>query len=79
MDEHLKVLFVDDSDDDVWLVLRSLKASGFKVESKRVETSAGMAEALKERPWDVVLCDYRMPQFTAVEALVLLRKNLISA
>jgi len=39
----------------------------------RVETAETMTAALESREWDVILCDYSMPQFNALAALALLK------
>jgi hypothetical protein len=45
----LRVLLVEDSDDDEALVLRELKESGFEVSHQRVETAQAMRDALRVR------------------------------
>ena len=71
----LKVLFVEDSEDDVALVLRELKRVGYEVASERVETAKAMQAALLDRPWDIILCDYTMPSFNALQALEVLKAS----
>lgn len=68
------VLFVEDSADDVELLLRTLHRSGAEPEWRRIETREGLREALEERTWDVALLDYNLPRFGALEALVLLHE-----
>jgi len=71
----LQVLIVDDSPDDAELVLRELRRADFKVVSRRVETRSAMADALSNESWDVVLCDYSMPEFDALSAMAVLRET----
>jgi signal transduction histidine kinase len=71
MKKPLRVLLVEDSDDDAELVLRTLRR-GFDVEVERVETAEAMNEAL-DRPWDVVVSDYSMPRFSGPAAYGVLR------
>jgi two-component system, cell cycle sensor histidine kinase and response regulator CckA len=73
MDHPLRVLLVEDSDVDAKLVLRELKRGGFEVLAERVETQEQMSAALERMTWDVVLCDYNMPRFSAPHAVSLLR------
>ncbi len=75
MNKLLRVLLVEDVEDDALLVLRALRAGGFQPEHKRVETPEAMTLALADGPWDIVICDYAMPKFSGVGALALLRKS----
>jgi PAS domain S-box-containing protein len=65
----LHVLIVEDSEDDAVLMERQLQLAGFQVASERVQTREEMVEALAADTWDVVLCDYRLPQFDGPSAL----------
>lgn len=69
----LKVLVVEDSENDALLVLNELKRSGFDPHSKRVETADMLQSALREKPWDVVISDYSLPGFTGMAALRMIR------
>jgi DNA-binding NtrC family response regulator len=70
----LRVLIVEDSEDDARLVLRELRRGGYEPTSERVDTPETMRRALaEEEAWDVVLSDWRMPRFEAPEALEMLR------
>ncbi len=71
MNEVLRVLIVDDSDDDTNLVLRKLRSDGYQPEWERVDTHDAMKNALEKKVWDVILCDYKMPGFSAPAALKL--------
>lgn len=68
----LRVLQVEDSPDDAELEIRALAKAGFQVTAHRVETSASLSLALSE-PWDVILCDYTMPELDAPAALSLVK------
>jgi DNA-binding NtrC family response regulator len=71
---RLRVLIVEDSEDDALLVLRELRRGGYEPTSERVDTPEAMRLALAQgEPWDVVLSDWRMPRFSATEALEMLR------
>lgn len=71
----LRVLLVEDSEDDAVLVLRELRRGGYGVSHERVETAGEMLEALEERAWDVVISDHAMPGFSAPAALEMLREG----
>lgn len=73
MRQELRVLIVEDSEDDVMLIVRELQKKGFDPDYLHVCTRDGMRDALKERGWDVVIADYRMPGFSGPEALQVLK------
>jgi signal transduction histidine kinase len=76
MSQKLSVLIVEDSESDTALLVRQLECNGgYEVYHERVETADGMRKALRQRPWDVVLSDYRMPQFSAPLALDILKES----
>jgi CheY-like chemotaxis protein len=76
--EPLRVLLVDDSEDDVALMLRALRDDRRALISRTVEDAATMRGALEATPWDVILCDSSMPQFGARAALDLLREMALA-
>ena len=67
--KNIRVLVVEDSENDSLLILRQLRQGGYAPESLRVDTRAALERALHERTWDVVLSDYKMPGFDGAEAL----------
>ncbi|HTF90907.1 MAG TPA: response regulator [Planctomycetota bacterium] len=75
MTTRLKVLVVEDSEDDAVLLLRELEAGGYDVIHRRVQTRGDMREALESDQWDLVMSDFCMPQFSALDALEVLREN----
>jgi DNA-binding NtrC family response regulator len=72
---HLRVLVVEDSEDDALLLVRELRRSGRDVVWERVETAERMKAALEREPWDLVVSDYIMPHFSAPKALELLQET----
>jgi len=75
MSNPLRVLIVEDSEDDAILVLRELKRAGYDVESERVDTPESMQDALDRREWDIVLSDYSMPRFSMPAALAMIKEK----
>ncbi|MBD2325859.1 response regulator [Alkalinema sp. FACHB-956] len=75
MSSHLRVLVVEDSEDDTVLLLRELRRGGYRVDSVRVETAEEMQTILDLQPWDLVIADYTLPQFSAPDALKLLQQR----
>jgi PAS domain S-box-containing protein len=71
MGKVLKVLIVEDSEDDTLLTIRVLKKSGYDPEYMQVETAQAMSDALREKSWDIILCDYKLPTFSGVNAIAL--------
>jgi len=76
-DKSLRALIVDDSEDDVLLIIRELKKGGYDPVYERVETAETMEKSLKDKPWDIILCDYKMPNFSAPSAIALLKETSI--
>jgi PAS domain S-box-containing protein len=75
MNTALRVLMVEDSEADARLVLLELQQCGYEPQSRRVETAAELTAALAAQEWDVVICDFRLPRFTALAALELVRAS----
>ena len=74
MAKPLRALFVEDSEDDLLLVVRELRLGGFDVTWERIDTREAMAAALARGGWDLIISDFRMPQFSATEAVALYRE-----
>jgi DNA-binding NarL/FixJ family response regulator len=68
MKNPLRLLLVEDSEDDAALLLRELRRGGYQPVCERVETAAEMTKALQEK-WDLVIADYILPHFNGLEAL----------
>ena len=75
MSKAIRLLMVEDSEDDAALLLRALKQGGFDVQYERVYSAAALKEALAERQWDAVVSDFRMPGFTGLDALRIYRST----
>jgi two-component system, NarL family, sensor histidine kinase UhpB len=75
MDVPLRVLLVEDSEDDALLLLRELRRGGYEPLCERVDTAGDMEAALDERGWDLVIADHSMPEFSSSAALELLRRK----
>lgn len=72
---HLRVLVVDDSPDDAELPIKTLRDAGYRVKSQRVYNLTGMESMLQKEPWDIVLSEYSLLQFSAQMCLDLLRRK----
>ncbi|MDP8949030.1 MAG: PAS domain S-box protein [Actinomycetota bacterium] len=71
----LRVLLVEDSEDDALLLLRELRRGGYDPHYERVETAGDMEVALDEQSWDLVIADHSMPAFSSSAALELLKRK----
>ncbi len=75
MSKPLRVLIVEDSEDDALLTIRELERGGYALTFERVETAEAMAAALKKQAWDIIISDYSMPHFSGLKALKLLQQS----
>ncbi|MDW7771766.1 MAG: ATP-binding protein [Desulfobulbaceae bacterium] len=74
-DRPLRLLIVEDSEDDALLLLRELKKRGYAPLSRRIETPEAMIAALREEQWDIIISDYVLPRFNGMAALEILRQS----
>jgi two-component system, cell cycle sensor histidine kinase and response regulator CckA len=75
MGKPLRVLLVEDSEDDAQLTIRTLTKGGYDPIFERVETAETMRRALKDRSWDIIICDYSLPQFSGQEAITVWQED----
>jgi two-component system, cell cycle sensor histidine kinase and response regulator CckA len=73
--QPIRVLVVEDQELDAKIVLHELRRSLGAVEFRRVEDERGLRAALAVQAWDVVISDWSMPTFTAMEALAILHQS----
>ena len=66
----LRVVIIEDSEDDFTILLRELNKGIYKIEYSLVDNAAGLRNALLNE-WDVIISDYSMPGFTGKDALVM--------
>jgi signal transduction histidine kinase len=70
----LRVLIIEDSEDDALIVVRELKRAGYDVAFKRVDRPIDLKSALTgDNEWDLVISDFSMPTFSGTDALKLVR------
>src|SRR6266550_3608862 len=75
MDRLLKILLVEDSEEDAELIALALQRGGLNVRVDRVDTRPALEAALDGCEWDVVVADYSMPHLTLHEALEIVQKK----
>src|SRR3954470_15515689 len=69
MSRPLRLLHIEDSDDDASILARKLKQDGYDLTVIRVATPGAMQAALRDHTWDLIIADWNLPQFSALFAL----------
>ncbi len=71
----LPVLIVEDSEEDALLLVRELQRSGYDPAYERVWSARQMGDALRRASWELIISDYSLPGFDALEALAVLKAS----
>lgn len=71
----LKILHIEDYEDDSLLLTRCLARAGYHVTLERVETLEELRKALERGPWDVAVTDYVLPGFSARAVRQIIREK----
>jgi diguanylate cyclase (GGDEF)-like protein/PAS domain S-box-containing protein len=74
MSTTLRLLIVEDSDDDAQLLLVRLRRAGYEPEHLRVDNETDLRAALRDSEWQLVISDYAMPGFSGMRALEIVRE-----
>lgn len=74
MAKPLRILILEDQAADAEIMVFELRQAGFDLEWQRVDTKADYVAGLSTQP-DIILADYRLPQFDALKALELLKES----
>jgi diguanylate cyclase (GGDEF)-like protein len=75
MSSELRILLIEDSEDDAELLLRELRKDGFIPDHRRVDSASALKEALRENVWDIVVTDHNMPGFGSAEAIAIIKET----
>ena len=75
VDSAVRILLVEDSPDDAFLLASHLRQERFEATYDRVQTADELRSALARGPWDRVIADYSLPSFSAPEALDVLKES----
>lgn len=75
MDRILKILMLEDLEDDVGLIERTLRKEGMNFSAVRVDDADQFVESLKGFQPDVILSDHALPHFNSLEALKICRRE----
>jgi signal transduction histidine kinase len=65
----IRILAVEDSENDFRLAMRLLRKAGFAPDGRRVQDLPALRQAFLEGPWDAVISDFSMPGFSGLDAL----------
>lgn len=75
MTKTVNVLIIEDNEDDAILEIDELIRGGFQVEYTLIQTRHELTHALENGSWDCIISDFSMPQFSGLEALVIVRET----
>ncbi|MEP6502517.1 MAG: response regulator [Betaproteobacteria bacterium] len=71
----IKILAVEDSENDFRLAMRTLRKAGFAPEGQRVQDLPSLRQAFLDGHWDAMISDFSMPGFSGLEALAEFRST----
>lgn len=75
MKNIIRVLIIEDNEDDAQLEIDELKGGGYDIVFEQIETQKAMREALRDKKWDFIISDFSMPQFSGLDALAVLNET----
>src|SRR5579863_4417533 len=75
MSKPLKLLIVEDSEDDTLFLLRELKRGGFEPSLRRVDSMSAVSAALDQGEWDIIISDHTLPGFSSLHVLEVVRQR----
>ena len=75
MQKPLRVLIVEDSEDDAMLMVRQICKGGYDPAVSRVETLQELRNAMNDNTWDVIISDHNLPEFDSITALGVVREH----
>lgn len=73
MNKTLRVLIIEDIEEDALRLVNEFYRGGYNPVDKRVETAEEMRKALAEEEWDLIISDFNLPEFSGPEALKLFK------
>jgi signal transduction histidine kinase len=71
----LRALLVEDSPDDVELIIRLLKKSGYDVTADVVQTAEKFVRQIRTNTYDIILTDYNLPEWDGMAVIDLLSQD----
>jgi two-component system cell cycle sensor histidine kinase/response regulator CckA len=73
--QPLRLLYVEDEPGEVEIALRELEKSKIEFEVETVATREDFARILREKAFDIILSDYRLPGWTGMDAFTLIKEH----
>lgn len=73
LQDSINVLILEDREEDYLLLVAELKSEGLRLNCRQIEHMWELEDALLERNWQLIIADYTFPEFTAIDALALVR------
>jgi signal transduction histidine kinase len=67
--DDVRILLIEDSEDDALLLEKVLRKDGMNPMITRISKPSEIKKCLDEEKWDVILCDYMMPEFSIPDAM----------
>jgi PAS domain S-box-containing protein len=77
MSDNLRLLIVEDSEDDAALLVRTLRRAGHHPIYQRVASAEALRQALRQQQWDLVISDYTLPHFDGLKALEIIQQSYL--
>ncbi len=74
MEKPLRLLLIEDNEDDAHFILRMLENNGYDVDCNMVKSANEVIKAIKKE-YDIVISDYQLPGFDGGKALNIIREN----
>jgi PAS domain S-box-containing protein len=75
MKNKIKILIIEDNEDDALLEVHELSKKGFEVVFERVDQLEDFVRVLNEKAWDCIISDYNLPGFSGIDALESYKKT----
>jgi len=76
-ESNIKLLALEDLEDDLFLILRNLKRNGLQIDAKRVDTEIAFKEELEKNDYDLVISDYSLPNYNGLQAFEVFKEYKI--
>jgi len=71
---EIRLLIVEENENDILRMVHAIKKSGYDIHYKQVACELDMRSALVADKWDIVLSDYLIPEFDGLQALLIVRE-----
>jgi two-component system, cell cycle sensor histidine kinase and response regulator CckA len=73
--DTIRVLMLEDQDDEAEAALRSLAAAGLSVDSEVAHSEAQLKQRLTAQVYDIIICDFNFPGWGGLEPLRWVRQS----